>query len=74
MSIKSTSEVDYQLELARDYRILPFDIWRPLAREVMEIRKVLTALRRAVLRSIEEEETPDGLPSVEPTEPEENGT
>ena len=71
VSIKSTSEVDYQLELARDYRILPYDIWRRLAREVMEIRKMLTALRRAVLRSIEQEEMPDGPPSVEPTKLEE---
>lgn len=40
----------------------------------MEIRKMLTALRRAVLRSIEQEEMPDGPRNVEPTEPEENGT
>lgn len=53
MSIKSASEVDYQLELARDYDILPYDVWKRLAQEVTEIRKMLTALRRAVLRSIE---------------------
>ena len=39
----------------------------------MEIRKMLTALRRAVLRSIEQEEMPEGPPNVEPTEPKENG-
>ena len=62
VSIKSTSEVDYQLELARDYRILPYDIWRRLSREATEIRKMLTALRRTILRSIEQEETPDQPP------------
>jgi four helix bundle protein len=72
VSIKSTSEVDYQLELARDYRILPYDVWRRLAREAMEIRKMLTALRQAVLRSIEQADMPGPpRPSLEPTKPEE---
>jgi four helix bundle protein len=53
VSIKSTSEVDYQLQLARDYGILPYDIWRSLAREVVEIRKMLTALRRTVVQTAE---------------------
>jgi four helix bundle protein len=49
ISIKSTSEVDYQLEFARDLGVIPHDVWKPLAREVIEIRKMLSALRRSVV-------------------------
>ncbi len=49
ISIKSTSEVDYQLEFARDVRVISHDVWKPLAREVIEIRKMLSALRRSIL-------------------------
>jgi four helix bundle protein len=49
MSIKSTSELDYRFELARDNGILPYGAWRTLAREIVEIRKMLYALRRAIL-------------------------
>jgi four helix bundle protein len=49
ISIKSTSEVDYQLELARDYRVLSYHDWKALASEAVQIRKMLFALRRAVL-------------------------
>jgi four helix bundle protein len=49
ISIKSTSEVDYQLEFGRDLGVIPHDVWKPLAREVIEIRKMLSALRRSVV-------------------------
>jgi len=49
ISIKSTSEVDYQLELARDLGVMSHDVWKPLAKEVIEIRKMLSALRRSIL-------------------------
>ena len=49
ISLKSTSEVDYQLELARDLGVMSHDVWKPLAREVIELRKMLSALRRSVL-------------------------
>ena len=49
ISIKSTSEVDYQLELARDLGVISHDVWKPLATEVIEIRKMLSALRRSVV-------------------------
>ena len=49
ISIKSTSEVDYQLELTRDLDLISSDVWKPLASEVIEIRKMLSALRRSVL-------------------------
>jgi hypothetical protein len=48
-SIKSTSEVDYQLEFTRDLGLLADDVWKPLATEVIEIRKMLSALRRSVV-------------------------
>jgi four helix bundle protein len=53
ISIKSTSEVDYQLEFARDLGVLPHGVWKPLAREVIEIRKMLVALRRSVIAAAE---------------------
>ena len=53
ISIKSTSEVDYQLEFARDLGVIPHDAWKPLASEVIEIRKMLTALRRSVIAAAE---------------------
>src|SRR5215207_7054586 len=53
ISIKSTSEVDYQLEFARDLGVITHDVWKPLAREVIEIRKMLSALRRPVLAAAE---------------------
>jgi four helix bundle protein len=43
ISIKSASEVDYRFQLARDLGVLRHDIWKPLAREVVEIRKMLSA-------------------------------
>ena len=64
VSIKSASEVDYQLELARDYGLLRYDVWQQLAREVTEIRKMLTALRRTVLRTIEQGDLPDPVTSA----------
>ena len=49
ISIKSTSEIDYQLEFARDLGVVPDDVWNPLASEVIEIRTMLSALRRSVI-------------------------
>jgi four helix bundle protein len=49
ISIKSASEVDYRFQLARDLGVLAYDVWKPLAREVIEIRKMLSGLRRTVL-------------------------
>ena len=66
ISIKSTSEVDYQLELARDLGVIPHDVWKPLAREVVEIRKMLAALRRSVVAAAErDKQSPArGIPSL----------
>jgi len=49
ISIKSTSEVDYRLELARDLGALSRREWTPLSTDVVQIRKSLFALRREVL-------------------------
>jgi four helix bundle protein len=49
ISIKSTSEVEYRLELAKEYGLLPTPEWRRLSAETVEIRKMLYGLRRAVL-------------------------
>jgi four helix bundle protein len=49
ISAKSTSEVDHQLELARDYGVLAYRVWKPLSIDIVEIRKMLHGLRRAVL-------------------------
>ena len=51
ISIKSTSEVDYQLQLARDNEILSAATWQTLSNEVVEIRMMLCGLRRALLAS-----------------------
>ena len=54
ISIKSSSECEYQLELARDYGILPLDDWEPLAKKRVTIRKMLCGLRARVLESLDD--------------------
>lgn len=49
VSIKSTSEAEYQLQLAHDYTLLPVHVWQSLTSEVVQIRRMLCGLRRAVL-------------------------
>ena len=49
ISIKSSSEVDYRLQLARDDGSLSYSAWHPLAEQVVRIRKMLFGLRRSVL-------------------------
>jgi four helix bundle protein len=49
ISVKSTAEVEYQLQLAKDYGIMPPRTWQTLSAEVMEIRKMLCGLRRKLL-------------------------
>ena len=49
ISIKSASEVDYRLQLARDDGCLAYQAWRPLSDQIVDIRKKLFALRRAVI-------------------------
>jgi four helix bundle protein len=64
ISIKSTSEVDYQLQLARDLGVLRHAQWKPLAQEVVELRKMLSALRRTVLDAAQFRTRPRGRSST----------
>jgi four helix bundle protein len=49
ISIKSSSELEYQLLLARDNGVLPTRAWQVLTKETIEIRRMLCVLRRRVL-------------------------
>lgn len=51
ISIKSTSELEYQLQLAMDYGVLPARDWRSVTAETVEIRRMLCGLRRTVLEA-----------------------
>ncbi|HEX6576605.1 MAG TPA: four helix bundle protein, partial [Gemmatimonadaceae bacterium] len=48
-SIKSASETEYQLELARSYKIMSEEAWKDLSSATVEIRKMLCGLRKKVL-------------------------
>lgn len=49
ISIKSTSELECQLELAKDYGALTTLDYQPLAAEVVHLRRMLCAFRAKVL-------------------------
>ena len=51
ISIKSTSELEYQLVVARDYGVLEPLEWQALTAETIDIRKMLCGLRSKVLES-----------------------
>ena len=51
IGIKSTSELESELELARDYGILPPDKWEELSENVIDARKMLCGLRKKILGS-----------------------
>lgn len=51
ITIKSAFELEYQLQLACDYGVLPRDRHLRLAKETVEIRKMTFALREKVLES-----------------------
>ena len=48
ISIKSTSELEYQLQLARDCGFITLKVWQPLGTETIEVRRMLCGLRRKV--------------------------
>ena len=50
VSIKSSSELEYHLLLAKDNGVLRQRLWERLNGEVVEIRKMLSAFRRALLK------------------------
>ena len=49
VSIKSSTELEYGIQLARDNGVLTLEKWRVLSAEIIEIRKMLCAFRRKVL-------------------------
>jgi len=49
IAIKSSCELEYQLELARDCGVLPESTWRLRTADAVEIRRMLCGLRRKVL-------------------------
>lgn len=49
ISIRSTTEVESQLELARDYGILSRPAWDSLSADTADVRKMLWGLRNKVL-------------------------
>jgi len=51
ISIRSASELEYQLQLAADSGLLQHSVSRPLSAETVEIRRMLCGLRRKVLRA-----------------------
>ena len=51
ISLKSTSEVEYRLQLAFDQGVLDSATWHRLSAESVEIRKMIYGLRRAVLEA-----------------------
>lgn len=56
MAIRSASEVESQLRLAREYGVLHHDHWRGLSNEAVEIRKMIFGFRRSLLRVDAEEQ------------------
>lgn len=51
ISIKSSSELEYQLSLAKDYEVLDEAEWETLNAETIDIRRMLCGLRAKVLGS-----------------------
>ncbi len=51
ISIKSTCELEYQLQLATDCGVLASRDWQSVSAETIEIRRMLCGLRRAVLEA-----------------------
>lgn len=51
ISRKSSMELKYQLQLARDYGVLPQPVWESLSKEVIDTRRMLCGLRAKVLAS-----------------------
>lgn len=49
IAIKSASEVEYHLLVARDHGVVAHDAWQSMTGEVIEIRKMTHGLRKKVL-------------------------
>lgn len=53
ISRKSSMELEYQLQLAPDYGILPQAAWEELSKDVIDTRRMLCGLRAKVLSSLQ---------------------
>src|SRR5437764_640573 len=49
MSIKSSSETEYHLLVARDHHLISPDVWEKFTAETIEIRKMIYVYRKKVL-------------------------
>jgi four helix bundle protein len=54
ISIKSATETEYQLQLARDYSVMSLSDWESLTDETVQIRKMLCRLRARLLEDGDE--------------------
>ena len=64
MAIRSSKEVEAQLELAKDYGVLSNLVWTELAHETVSIRRQLCTLRVRVLTNAS---APTHPPAVKPS-------
>ena len=75
ISIKSTAELEAQLELARDYGIVEPLNWRALNTDVIDTRKMLCGLRTKVLEThakttnVSDRKTGSALPETRGVDP-----
>lgn len=53
ISIKSSSELQYQLQLARDYGVVPHGLWETLDTATRDVRRMLCGLRAKVRASVQ---------------------
>ena len=51
IAIKSSRELEAQIELAKDYGVVDHATWETLTKEVVSVRRQLCALRARVLHS-----------------------
>lgn len=51
IGIKSTCELEYQLQLVKDCGVLHHKVWKSLTDETVEVRRMLCGLRRALMRA-----------------------
>jgi four helix bundle protein len=51
ISIKSTCELEYQLQLAKECGVLTTPVWQSLSADTAEVRRMLAGLRRRVLEA-----------------------
>ena len=54
ISIKSSSELEYQLVLAKDYGVLSEKAWKELTHVTIDIRRMLCGLRAKILSSADQ--------------------